>query len=220
MGATRTPSRSSRACRDLDRTCRLRRRVQRPLTPRQARLASLLSVRPARTVEDPALARAAVAVVFAPEPDAILLIRRAERAGDPWSGQMGLPGGRMSPRDSGLLQTAIREAAEEVGIELTPDDLIGALDDVAPRSPHLPPLMVRPFVFALPGRPVVTPNSEVADHLWVEWEALLHPESYRPVTIHLGDAVRVFPAYHVSPIPVWGMTERILAPLVELLATL
>ena len=166
------------------------------------------------------MARAAVAVVFAPQPDAILLIRRAERAGDPWSGQMGLPGGRMSAADAGLLQTAMREAAEEVAIELSPDNLIGALDDVAPRSPHLPPLMVRPFVFALPERPVVTPNPEVADYLWVEWEALLHPESYRPVTIQLGDAARVFPAYHVGPVPVWGLTERILAPLVELLATL
>ena len=65
---------------------------------------------------------------------------------------------------------------------------------------------------------VVTPNSEVAEHLWVEWVSLVHPESYRPHLIALRGTVREFPAYHVSPIPVWGMTERILAPLVELLA--
>ena len=169
------------------------------------------------TVEDPSLLRAAVAVLLAPEPDAVLLIRRAERTGDPWSGQMGLPGGRSSSRDASLLKTAIRETDEEVGIRLTPEDLVGALHDVAPRSPHLPPLMVRPFVFFLPERPSVVPNVEVADHLWVELAALLNPESYRPVTINLGGASREFPAYHVSPIPVWGMTERILAPLVSLL---
>lgn len=187
------------------------------MTPLHARLAAALSGRTARTVEDPSLARAAVGVLFVPDPDALLLIRRAERAGDPWSGQMGLPGGRSGAGDVDLLQTATRETREEVGIDLAPAELIGALDDVAPRSPHLPPLMVRPFVFFLPRRPVVIPNAEVAAHHWVALEALLHPDAYRPVTIQLGAATREFPAYHVSPVPVWGMTERILAPLVALL---
>jgi 8-oxo-dGTP pyrophosphatase MutT (NUDIX family) len=189
-----------------------------PLTPFQARLVSRLAGRTPVTVEDPLLARAAVALVAVPDPDALLLIRRAERPGDPWSGQMGLPGGRTSPEDAGLLETAIRETREEVGISLLQQDLVGPLDDVAPRSPHLPPLMVRPFLFVLSQRPVVTPNREVADHLWVEWGSLVHPESYRPHPVRLGGTVREFPAYHVSPVPVWGMTERILAPLVELLS--
>jgi 8-oxo-dGTP pyrophosphatase MutT (NUDIX family) len=169
------------------------------------------------TVEDPALARAAVAVVLVPDPDAILLIRRAVRAGDPWSGQMGLPGGRSSHADADLLQTAIRETREEVGIDVTPAALVGVLHDVAPRSPHLPPLMVRPFVFFLPDRPTVLPNVEVAGHLWVALATLLDPDVYHPITVRLGNTAREFPAFHVSPIPVWGMTERILAPLVSLL---
>ena len=77
--------------------------------------------------------------------------------------------------------------------------------------------MVRPFLFALPHRPLVQPNQEVADHLWVEWDALTRPDSYRPFSIRLGDAIREFPAYHVAPVPIWGMTERILAPIVSLL---
>jgi len=169
-------------------------------------------------VEDPSLARAAVALIVAPDPDAILLIRRADRPGDPWSGQMGLPGGRNSPEDRDLLETAIRETREEVGVALSPGELLGTLDDVAPRSTRLPPLMVRPFLFVVPTRPVVTPNSEVAEHLWVDWEALTHPGSYRPFPVRLGGLVREFAAYHVSPVPVWGMTERILAPLVESLS--
>ena len=188
-----------------------------PTIPLRTRLIEAFADNAPLTVDDPALLRAAVAVLLTPEPDAILLIRRAERTGDPWSGQMGLPGGRSSDIDAGLLETAIRETHEEVGIRVTPGDLVGTLHDVAPRSPHLPPLMVRPFVFFLPRRPLVQPNAEVADHLWVELAALLHPEAYRPVTIQLGGASREFPAYHVSPIPVWGMTERILAPLVALL---
>jgi len=191
--------------------------VPQPLKPLRARLTDAFAGNAPVTVEDPSLSRAAVAALLVPDPDAILLIRRAERVGDPWSGQMGLPGGRSDPRDFDLLQTAIRETREEVGIEVTPADLVGALHDVAPRSPHLPPLMVRPYVFCLPSRPAVIPNVEVAAHLWVELAALLHPDAYRPVSITIGSAVREFPAYHVSPIPVWGMTERILAPLVSLL---
>jgi len=189
------------------------------MTPLCERLVSRLAGYTPRTVDDPALARAAVALVVAPGPDSILLIRRAERIGDPWSGQMGLPGGRSSLMDADLLETAIRETREEVGISLSPAELVGALDDVAPRSPHLPSLMVRPFLFLLSKRPAVILNQEVADHLWVEWDSLVHPDSYRPFTIRLGDALREFPAYHVSPVPVWGMTERILAPLVTILST-
>lgn len=188
------------------------------VTPFRARLVDRLARHRPATVDDPSLARAAVALLVAPEPDAILLIRRAERPGDPWSGQMGLPGGRSSGEDADLLATAIRETDEEVGIALSPADLIGPLDDVAPRSPHLPPLMVRPFLFLLDRRPPVVPNREVADHLWVTWESLLRPDSYRPFSVRLGDAIREFPAYHVAPVPIWGMTERILAPLVATLS--
>ncbi|HEU5170288.1 MAG TPA: NUDIX domain-containing protein, partial [Gemmatimonadales bacterium] len=90
-----------------------------------------------------------MAFVLVAEPDALLLIRRAERAGDPWSGQMGLPGGRHHPGDPDLLATAIRETEEEVGLALDASRCIGVLDDVAPRTPDLPPIAVRPFVFSL-----------------------------------------------------------------------
>lgn len=192
--------------------------MSQPLSPLQQRLARALASRPARTEDDPALSRAAVAVILAPDPDAILLIRRAERPGDPWSGQMGLPGGRHGVGDADLLVTAIREAAEEVGIRLEPHHLVGPLDDVAPRSPHLPPLMVRPYVFALRERPVVAGNFEVADHSWVSVEQLLHPDTYRSTRIELRGLSRDFPAYHIGPIPIWGMTERILTPLLQLLS--
>jgi len=73
--------------------------------------------------EDPSLLWAAVAIILTPQPDSILLIRRADRSGDPWSGHMALPGGRREAGDSDLAGTAIRETAEEVGIRLRPEDL-------------------------------------------------------------------------------------------------
>jgi 8-oxo-dGTP pyrophosphatase MutT (NUDIX family) len=78
------------------------------------RVEELLARRLPTVPTDSSYAQAAVALVCVPDPDAILLIRRSERAGDPWSGQMGLPGGRRDSSDRDLLATAVRET-EEVG---------------------------------------------------------------------------------------------------------
>jgi 8-oxo-dGTP pyrophosphatase MutT (NUDIX family) len=162
------------------------------------------------TAGDPALVWAAVALILAPDPDSILLIRRADRSGDPWSGHMALPGGRQEPGDPDLLGTAIRETLEEVGVALRPKDLTGQLDDVIPRTPRLPPIAVRPFVFALPDRPALSLSPEVADAHWVTLEHLLQAETHHLVQLNVaGESLRV-PAYQLESAIVWGMTERIL----------
>ena len=66
---------------------------------------------------------------------------------------MALPGGRRDPSDVDLVDTAIREVLEEVGLQLQRDQLAGRLGDVIPRTPVLPPVAVRPFVFLLPTTP-------------------------------------------------------------------
>ena len=162
--------------------------------------------------------QAAVALLLAPG-DAgdlqLLLIKRAEHPGDPWSGQMALPGGRRDPGDPDLFATVARETREEVGIELRPDWLVGELDDLHPRTPTLPPVVVRPFVFGLAGRPPVQPSSEVALHLWVGLDELASGRDRTEVQIPGRD--RSFPAYRVGDHVVWGMTERIIMPFIELL---
>jgi len=158
---------------------------------------------------------AAVAVILAPDPDSILLIRRAERAGDPWSGHMAFPGGRQDPAEPDLVTTAVRETSEEVGLELQPEHLIGSLDDVVPRTPSLPPIAVRPYVFALDRRPDLTLNPEVAAARWVPLELLLRSDTYRSVRLDILGESRDFPAYRLDDSVVWGMTERILSGLLE-----
>ena len=161
---------------------------------------------------------AAVAVVVSPAPDAVLLIRRAERTGDPWSGHMAFPGGRRDEADPDLVATAIRETAEEVGLALPATSLLGSLDDVVPRTPVLPPIAVRPYVFALPARPVLTLNPEVAAARWVYLDHLLHPATYHSVRIRIRGENREFPAYQLDDAIVWGMTERVVTSLLERLA--
>jgi 8-oxo-dGTP pyrophosphatase MutT (NUDIX family) len=170
------------------------------------RLAGLGSV----TDADPSLIWAAVALVLTPDPDSILLIRRADRTGDPWSGHMALPGGRREPEDPDLLATAIRETWEEVGIELDPNSLAGALEDVVPRTPTLPPIAVRPFVFTIAQRPAMTLNPEVAHANWVPVDRLLRADTHHPVQVDIAGKRRLVPAYELENAIVWGMTERIL----------
>jgi 8-oxo-dGTP pyrophosphatase MutT (NUDIX family) len=188
--------------------------LAQPLSPRLARLKQRLAAhQPVADAGDASLLWAAVAVVLAPSPDAVLLIRRAERAGDPWSGHMALPGGRRDRQDEDLIATAVRETFEEVGLRLDRTDLLGGLDDVVPRTPVLPPIAVRPFVFGLAERPPLTPNPEVAAVRWVHVDHLLHPETYHSARLEIRGEPRDFPAYRVDEAVVWGMTERILTGL-------
>lgn len=190
-------------------------RISLALTGRLTRLKERLAHRHPATTDDTELIWAAVAVVIAPDPDAILLIRRADRAGDPWSGHMALPGGRREPDDLDLLATAVREVREEVGVDLLAEPLLGSLDDVVPRTPVLPPIAVRPFVFLLPQRPNLALNPEVAAAQWVTLDDLLHPSGYHLASIELAGQRREVQAYRLEDAIVWGMTERILTGLLE-----
>jgi len=150
----------------------------------------------------------------------ILLIRRAERADDPWSGHIALPGGRYDGGDRDLEATAIRETREETGVDLSGAERLGVLDDLYPRTPALPPVVVRPFVFALARRSPLVPSDEVQRAFWLPLVRLSEPGVRREVTLTLGGAARVLPAYVVDDEMIWGMTERILTPFVDLVARL
>lgn len=162
---------------------------------------------------DPATNWAAVSVIVAPDPDAILLIRRAEREGDPWSGHIGLPGGRLDPADQHLGDTARRETFEEIGWQLPADSLLGTLPDVWPRTPLPRLIVVRPFVFAVPDRVEFTLSDEVAEAFWVPVTTLRDPGIYRQTQIELRGERRSFPAFHLGSHVIWGLTERILSSL-------
>lgn len=183
-----------------------------------ARIADRLARRSPQRSEGAGSIQAAVALVLAPGDSRaleLLLIKRAEHPSDPWSGQMALPGGRRDPDDQDLLATVARETREEVGVALPPDRLLGELDDLHPRTPLLPPVVVRPFVFGLPQRPLVHASGEVALHLWVSLDELASGRSRTEIEIPGRD--HRFPAYGVGGHIVWGMTERIITPFIDLL---
>jgi 8-oxo-dGTP pyrophosphatase MutT (NUDIX family) len=148
-----------------------------------------------------------------------LFIHRAVRAGDTWSGQIAFPGGRREPRDEDLLATGIRETHEEIGVDLSAAERLGVLDDLHPRTRVLPPVVVRPFVFGLTVRPTLTLSTEVQDAFWVSFRGLLAPGIRGEMTVdHPGIPRQALPAYTLGKHTIWGMSERILTPLISLVS--
>ena len=169
-------------------------------------------------------ARAAVALVLRVIGGELelLLIRRAEREGDPWSGHVALPGGRRDPQDLSLRETAIRETLEETAVDLRAlGELLGVLDELHPRTPVLPAIVVTPYVFALTevGQRSLdlVLSDEVAEAFWVPLATLADPTVTQETDVQRpGETWRVR-AFMVRQHVVWGLTERILRNLLTLI---
>lgn len=155
--------------------------------------------------------RAAVAVVL--HGYDLLLMKRTERASDPWSGHVSLPGGRYEAADGHLLATAIRETREELHVELAQAELLGSLPTLHPISAGPRGMEVTPFVFAVPSRPSVRTSAEAEAVFWLPLTEVvagrldgtyLHPESSMS-----------FPSWQYDGYTVWGLTMRIVHELLQ-----
>lgn len=184
--------------------------------PLVARIERALAGRAPQLAErDEPFKEAAVALILRPTGDHdadLLLIRRATREGDPWSGQIGLPGGRVERSDLSLEHTALRETAEEVGLDLRAiGRVIGQLDELRPRTPVLPPIIVRPYVYVVDAAPALVTSDEVAEARWVRVSELFVPAARVETTVQVRDLRMRVNTYTHADFMIWGMTERILA---------
>ena len=183
--------------------------------PDVRRLARSLAERPGARLDLPEpQRRAAVALILRlGDADALelLLIKRAVYAGDPWSGHVALPGGRRELGDPTLEATAVRETREETAIDLrTRGRFLGMLDELEPRTPVLPPIVITPFVAVAERDVQVVPSPEVALSFWVPVAALLDPRASREVELQLTGGLRRVPSFGYGEHTIWGLTERIL----------
>jgi 8-oxo-dGTP pyrophosphatase MutT (NUDIX family) len=147
----------------------------------------------------------------------LLFIKRSEHEGDPWSGHMAFPGGRFESHDASLEATACRETMEELALDLTCGRILGRLDDLAPRSPVLPPILIRPFVAVVPPDVIFSPSEEVAATFWVPLAVLRHEDTRAEHVMTINGARARFPGFRVEQHIVWGLTERIVQQLLALL---
>lgn len=180
-------------------------------------LLSLTAIRQALTAYRPRLLtadrpHAAVALLLAesrPAVDALFIVR-ARHDGDPWSGDIGFPGGRVTPGDHQPRRTAERETAEELTLDLAAVDYLGRLDDLYGATL---PIMVSCFVYAAGSRPHLVPNHEVEATFWIPLDRLLDPSRHRQESFDYRGHPTTQPVADLlgpgQPL-LWGITYRLL----------
>jgi len=159
--------------------------------------------------------RAAVAILLrarAGSPE-VLLMRRAERDGDRWSGQISLPGGHADAGDADLLATALREVSEEVGLDLARGArLVGKLQPVQAKARgQLYQMWIRPFVFCSTAELEPRPGPEAVETFWFPLARARSGELAWTHRYMRGDEERVLPAWRDGERVVWGLTYEILS---------
>lgn len=158
--------------------------------------------------------RAAVAIVLRDGPAGIevLFIHRAEHPADPWSGHMAFPGGRSEEGEPPLL-TAMRETAEEVGLDLSEAELLGPLDELQAVRRVPIDLAIAPFVFRVSADAVARPNHEVRTVCWLPFDDLLGERLRSTYDYAEAGGVLRFPCFRVDDKVIWGLTYRMFGDL-------
>ena len=167
------------------------------------------------------LNRAAVAMILREEhgETQILMIKRAERSSDPWSGHMAFPGGRMDKTDRHGFDVAVRETEEEIGLQLVDSDpCIGRLSEI---MTHFQwgrrAMVVSPYVFRLDRDVEFAPNYEVAEVIWVPLGFLLDKNNRQKMVWERRGVEIPLPCYIYQGRRIWGLSLMMLS---ELLAVL
>jgi 8-oxo-dGTP pyrophosphatase MutT (NUDIX family) len=176
-----------------------------------------LAARPRATVRLEGFRDSAVLVPILCEPgheDALLFtVRRADLSTH--AGQISFPGGKRDPDDVDAPATAIRETAEELGIEPAAVEVLGLLDDV----PTPTGFVITPVVARVDGPVVLRPSAdEVAAVFRAPLAQLRSPERYH----HGGErsflgVTYAMHEYHWEQHRIWGATARIVNQLLELI---
>lgn len=157
--------------------------------------------------------QAAVAVVLREwrEETEVLFIKRAEKRGDPWSGQMAFPGGHREPGDADLAAAAMRETHEEVGLAIARRQLIGVLPAQRPAAfGRRPELLVAPYVFAIEGDPAFQLSHEVDVAVWTHLAPMRAGDTHTQEDRLVDGTATPFDGYRVRGGHfVWGLTYRV-----------
>jgi len=155
---------------------------------------------------------AAVLLPFWPTPGGgveVVFTRRPEHLPS-HPGQVSFPGGRKNPEDATLIDTAMREAREELGIDPAAVRVMGRLDDAWSMGAHY----IVPIVGWMDRRPEFVPcPAEVDEVIVADVETLMQPGAACTHTVELKDGIHTTPAFRWEGGYVWGITADILLEL-------
>lgn len=125
------------------------------------------------------------------------------------SGQISFPGGQKDSTDKNLLQTALRETYEEIGISVKMNNILGSLSPI-----YIPPsnFLVTPFIGYLDKIPLLKPDfNEVQKVLKISLETLLESETMQVKEVMSRNNKTILaPCFYVNEVKIWGATAMIL----------
>ncbi len=147
-----------------------------------------------------------VAVTDHPRTPAVILTRRAVHMST-HSGEVSLPGGKWEPGDRTLLETALRESHEEIGLLPEQVDVLGAL----PVFQTWRGINVAPFVGLVPDDVVLTPNYDELDAIFRVPLAFFFEDKRIRTDVFERQVGHLWsPAYEFDGYEIWGFTARLL----------
>lgn len=141
----------------------------------------------------------------------INFIKRASFSNDSFSGHVAFPGGKRKKTDRTVLDTAVRETKEEIGVDILENGkILGSLDIVRPFTPSMRHHVVKPYVSFLKQNVKFTRNYEVEEIFWVPIEHLLN-EDNRTIRVKTRDGRKIDDyVFQFDNYIIWGLTGRIL----------
>jgi len=143
----------------------------------------------------------------------VLLQRRASTLGH-HAGQVAFPGGRLEPSDDGPVAAALREATEEVGLDVAGVDVLGTLAPLpVPVSNHL--VTPVPAWWARPSQVAAVDHAETVEVFRLPVADLIDPANRASVAHTRSGATVRTPAFVVDGTLVWGFTAIVLSRMFE-----
>lgn len=132
------------------------------------------------------------------------------------SGQMALPGGKHEPQDEDLIETALRETYEEIGVKVDRKFVLGELSKL-----YIPPsnITVSPVLAMIEAQPTYKQDPlEVEDITDVSVNALQASENYLVKEVEIFDGrILKAPSFQIDEKTIWGATAMMLSELLFLL---
>lgn len=142
----------------------------------------------------------------------LVLVLRGE--GGVHGGQLALPGGKRDAQDRSLLDTALREAWEEIGLARSQIEVLAQLPQAETRTTGF---RIAPFLARIVRPAQWRPDArEVAEVIEVSLGELSRPRAHAEEVKHLPGwpEPRSTPFFRIGPYQLWGVTYRIVAPLI------
>ncbi len=138
----------------------------------------------------------------------VLMMKRAERDGDPWSGHVSFPGGRVARDDASTRAAALRELQEETGFDPSGRvEPIGRLSDLLTREHARPlPMVVSPYVYRTPRALALKPGVEAAELRWVPLSWLTDPLRRQTLTWKVAGLRVPAPCIDLGGARLWGLS--------------